>query len=156
MYTPHVASFSELDGGTLYRLLQLRSDVFVVEQECAYPDLDGLDIDETTRHLWLSDDLPLAYLRITREPDHARIGRVCTRNSHRGQGLASVLIAQALTIVPGETVILHAQTHVTDLYRGHGFEICGPQFLEDGIPHVPMRRFATDADAKPSVDRHTK
>src|SRR5690606_34048120 len=79
--TVRVASFAELDAPTLYRLLKLRVDVFVVEQKCAYPELDGRDLEPETRHLWIEDGAgaPLAYLRVLREPDGAaRIGRVVT------------------------------------------------------------------------------
>ena len=140
MHTPRTATFTQLSGRTLYRLLQLRAEVFVVEQECPYADLDGLDPAESTLHLWLAEtDEPLAYLRITEEQEYSRIGRVCTRSSHRGRGLASQLLAHALPLLGDKPTVLHAQTHVTGLYRRHGFEISGSEFFEDGIPHVPMR-----------------
>src|SRR5690606_7197202 len=74
----HVAAFADLDAATLYALLRLRVDVFVVEQRCPYPELDGRDTEPATRHLWLElSRTPVAYLRILAEPDGAaRIGRV--------------------------------------------------------------------------------
>ena len=75
----HVATFDQLDPRTLYSILKLRSDVFIVEQECAYQDLDGRDDEAGTRHIWLTTEArePLAYLRVLQEPDGtAIVGRV--------------------------------------------------------------------------------
>jgi ElaA protein len=82
-----VANFTDLDATTLYELLRLRVDVFVVEQRCPYPELDGRDTEPATRHLWLPDPerggSPVAYLRLLAEPDQAvRIGRVAVRDGH--------------------------------------------------------------------------
>ena len=138
----HRARFDELSGGTLYRLLQLRSEVFVVEQECVYLDLDGLDTAPDTVHLWLADGpQPLSYLRILHVDGVARLGRVCTAPAARGSGLAGVLLTAALAgIDPDLPCELHAQAKVVPFYQRHGFAVCGPEFDEDGIPHVPMRR----------------
>jgi ElaA protein len=83
-----VAAFADFDNRTLYALLRLRVDVFVVEQNCPYPELDGRDTDPATRHLWTEDGTgPTAYLRLLPERAGAvhRIGRVCTRADARGQ-----------------------------------------------------------------------
>jgi ElaA protein len=136
-----IARFAQLDPTTLYALLRLRTDVFVVEQACAYPELDGRDTEPGTLHLWTSDDAgPAAYLRILAEPDGSvRIGRVCTRADARGRGLAAELVRTALGRVRGRPVTLHAQTHLTGWYRAFGFVVSGPEYLDDGIPHTPMR-----------------
>ncbi len=138
----HSATFDQLDADTLYALLRLRVDVFVVEQECAYPELDGLDTAPGTYHLWLADaDGPVAYLRILAEPDGgARIGRVCTAPRARGAGLGHRLVAAALDLVGDRPARLAAQTYATGFYARHGFEVAGAEFVEDGIPHVPMAR----------------
>src|SRR3954454_11812413 len=87
------SSFGELDAGTLYAILKLRCDVFVVEQKCIYADLDGRDTEPGTRHLWLSIGGHIrAYLRILDDGDHARIGRVVTAPPARGAGLAGRLV----------------------------------------------------------------
>jgi ElaA protein len=141
--TIHVAAFDELDAATLYALLRLRVDVFVVEQRCAYPELDGRDIEPETRHVWLEEaGVPSAYLRMLAEPDGgARIGRVCVAGSARGRGLARRLMEEALAVVGDRPCILHAQSYLVGFYRGLGFVATGPEYLdEDGIPHVPMRR----------------
>ncbi|GAA2605347.1 GNAT family N-acetyltransferase [Dactylosporangium fulvum] len=142
-----LATFSDLDAPTLYRLLKLRCDVFVVEQQCAYPELDGRDTEPGTVHLWLDDEHgePAAYLRVLTEPDgSARIGRVVTAKSARGQGLAGRLLQAALDhIGPGRGTVLDAQTDAMRIYERVGFQPSGPAFVEDGIEHVPMRRPAS-------------
>jgi ElaA protein len=137
------ASFDQLDARTAYQLWQLRERVFVVEQECAYLDLDGRDLDPGTCHLWIEDDgAPVAYLRVLDDPeacDGARIGRVLVAESHRGRGLAERLVQAALDSVGDRGVRLDAQSYLVEWYRRLGFEPAGEEFLEDGIPHVPMR-----------------
>jgi ElaA protein len=137
-----VASFADLDTRTLYELLRLRVDVFVVEQKCPYPELDGRDIEPGTRHVWLSDGgEPAAYLRILSEPDGAaRIGRVVVAASQRGTGAAGRLMAAALDAVGDRECVLDAQAHLVGFYERYGFAPTGPEFLEDGIPHIPMIR----------------
>jgi ElaA protein len=136
----HAASFKDLDTRTLYAILRLRCEVFVVEQECPYQDVDGRD--EGARHLWLSTQAGIvAYLRILDEPDGAaRIGRVCVARDLRGAGHAGALLAAALEEIGGREAVLDAQTYATRLYANAGFVADGPEFLDDGIPHVPMRR----------------
>ncbi len=135
-------AFGQLDAPTLYAILQLRAQVFVVEQDCAYLDPDGRDTEAATRHCWIAspDGGIAAYLRITAEPggEH-RIGRVVVAPRARGQGLAGELVRQAVALVPGP-LVLDAQSHLTGLYARHGFVQAGEEFVEDGIPHVPMRR----------------
>jgi ElaA protein len=146
-----VASFADLDTRTLLAILKLRADVFVVEQRSPYPDIDGQDDAPTTLHLWLDDGgAPAAYLRLLTDPDgSARIGRVVTAASHRGQGLAGRLMTAALERVPaGVPCVLNAQTHLARFYEAYGFAVCGPEFDDDGIPHVPMRRSASSDRAE--------
>jgi ElaA protein len=150
--TVHVASFAELDTATLYALLRLRVDVFVVEQRCPYPELDGRDLEPSTLHLWLAQDgEPVAYLRMLSEPDGtARIGRVVVAPRARGARLAGRLMAAALARVGERECVLDAQSPLVDFYTRLGFTPTGPEFLEDGIPHVPMRRPAgPDRDLVP-------
>ena len=133
--------FDELTAAELHAFLRLRCDVFVVEQECPYPELDGRDIEPGTEHVWLADDGGiLAYLRTLAEPDGStRIGRVVTAPSARGRGLAGRLVHHVGARTPGD-IVLDAQSHLVDWYRRLGYEVDGPEFVEDGIPHVPMRR----------------
>jgi ElaA protein len=135
-----VASFRDLDTTTLYAILKLRCDVFVVEQKCFYADLDGRDTEPGTRHVWLSRGNEIvAYLRILDDGDAERIGRVVVAPPARGAGYASRLMAEALTVIGNRTSILGAQAHLARFYAKFGYEQTGPEYLEDGIPHVPMR-----------------
>ena len=142
--TRYEASFAELDTATLYALLKLRTDVFVVEQACPYPELDGRDAEPDTRHLWFAPpnqpSRPCAYLRILNEDPVLRIGRVCTAVAARGQGLQGRLLAAALQERPDATYELAAQSYLTGFYARFGFQISGDEFVEDGIPHTPMIR----------------
>jgi ElaA protein len=143
--TVHRAWAAELDAATLYELLRLRVDVFVVEQACPYAELDGRDLQDGTRHYWLTPDGSrgpvLGCLRVLSEPDgEARIGRVCTVRSARGRGLSRQLLTAVLTDLGDQPCVLDAQAHLADLYRGFGFVTTGPSYDWDGVPHLPMRR----------------
>jgi ElaA protein len=136
------ARFADLDTATLYALLKLRMDVFVVEQACPYPELDGRDAEPDTDHRWFEDDTgtPVAYLRTLTEADGAtRIGRVVTRSDARGTGLARQLVEGVLADHAGP-VVADAQAYLAGWYEALGFAITGPEYLEDDILHVPMRR----------------
>jgi ElaA protein len=145
------AATAHLDASTLYRILVLRSAVFVVEQNCVYLDPDGRDLEPNARQVWIERDGDVvATLRLLVDPtdgatDNAteapiRIGRVATRADCRGAGLAAALVRRALEICEGRVVVLSAQTYLADWYARFGFVVDGPEFLDDGIPHVPMRR----------------
>jgi len=136
-----VASFRDLDTTTLYAILKVRGDVFVVEQKCLYADIDGRDTEPGTRHLWLSQsDEILAYLRILDEDGVQRIGRVLVAPAARGAGHAHRLMREALAVVGNRPSVLDAQAHLVRFYTKFGYEQTGPEYLEDGIPHVPMLR----------------
>lgn len=140
---------AELTVQALHDILQLRTDVFVVEQECAYPEVDGRDLEPGTRHLWFEEEALapaaerrsniVAYLRVLDDGSARRIGRVVTRPDCRGRGLAAQLVHAAVAAVPGPWT-LESQSHLVHFYEGLGFTVTGPEYLEDGIPHVPMRR----------------
>lgn len=136
----HVAAFDDLDARTAYGLWQLRSEVFVVEQDCPYLDLDGRDLEPGTRHVWSGDDRPVGYLRVLEDEGCARIGRVAVAEGHRGQRIAERLMQFALELVGDRPCVLDAQSYLCGWYSRLGFEQTGPEFLDDGIPHVPMRR----------------
>ena len=143
MPTVRAATLADLDPATLYKILRLRVDVFVVEQQCPYPELDGRDLEPTAQQLWIDDDAGeiTATLRLLREPDGtARIGRVATAASARGAGRAAALMSHALELIGDGPAVLDAQEYLEAWYGRFGFERSGPSFIEDGIPHVPMRR----------------
>ncbi|MEE3257201.1 MAG: GNAT family N-acetyltransferase [Actinomycetota bacterium] len=132
------ASFYELSVDRLYDILRLRVEVFVVEQECAYSEIDNLDAQAT--HFWIDDATGIAtYLRLIREENCCRIGRVVTRADVRSKGLSKELIEHVMRISEGPWV-LSAQSYLRDWYINLGFSQTGPEFLEDGIPHIPMSR----------------
>ncbi|TQM31515.1 ElaA protein [Nocardia bhagyanarayanae] len=135
----------DLDTATLYQLLKLRVEVFVVEQKCAYPELDGLDLLPETRHFWLDDEGEvICTLRLLEEHENGvksfRIGRLCTAVPARGHGYTTRLLQAALAEVGSATVRLNAQTYLVDMYAKHGFQPDGEEFEDDGIMHMPMRR----------------
>ncbi len=135
------ATFADLDARTFHDLLRLRIGVFVVEQACPYPELDGRDVEPGTEHLWVADDAgPAAYLRVLRDDGGVRIGRVCTRQDTRHQGLAARLVKDVLARYGSRRIDLAAQSYLVTFYVRHGFRRSGPEFLDDGIPHVPMTR----------------
>ena len=135
---------ADLTPERLYALLKLRVDVFVVEQECPYPELDGRDLEPSTRHFWIGSDVPLAYLRLLEEPGGGfRIGRVCTAADARGRGLSRRLMEAALAEAGDAETVLDAQVQVAALYGAFGFRQVGDEFLDYGIPHVTMRRAPT-------------
>jgi ElaA protein len=139
--TTCTSTFSEMSAAVLYAIVRLRINVFVVEQQCPYEELDGRDIEDSALHVWTRDgDDIVGYLRVLPEPPGYRIGRVCTEPRHRGKGLAAAMLSAALRHTGDAPVRLHAQTAAVRLYQRHGFTMDGPQFLEDGIPHVPMLR----------------
>ena len=136
--------FDELTTAELYDVLRLRCDVFVVEQACAYAELDGRDTEPATTHHWIpgGDGEPpvAAYLRTLTEPGGiTRVGRVATAPSARGRGLAARLV-EHVGAAAGGPIVLDAQSHLVDWYRRLGYAVDGPVYVEAGIPHVPMRR----------------
>jgi ElaA protein len=136
---------SEIDPATLYRILWLRVQVFVVEQEAAYPELDGRDLEPGAELMWIEDAGEVqATLRVLPEPGAVRIGRVATARAARGRGLAAALMHAAVDrcgeLAPGRPIVLDAQTQLTQWYGRFGFVAAGEAYEEDGIPHVPMRR----------------
>ncbi len=144
-YNVDVRSLDELSARDLYDMLKLRVDVFVVEQECPYPELDGND--PHCLHLRLLDGSELLACARVWRPDPQcppRIGRVAVSPSHRGKRLGEALMREAIAECekrhPGEVIDLSAQSHLRRFYGSFGFEPVSEEYLEDGIPHVEMRR----------------
>lgn len=138
-------AFSSVD---LYAMLKLRVDVFVVEQECPYPELDGNDAD--CLHLRLiADGELIACARLWRPtPEHhPRIGRVAVSPGHRGKRLGEALMREAIEacekLYPGEPIAISAQSHLQAFYGTLGFAATSAEYVEDGIPHVDMERPAS-------------
>ncbi|MCV9388234.1 GNAT family N-acetyltransferase [Reichenbachiella ulvae] len=135
-------TFDELSTRELYALLKLRVDVFVVEQNCPYPELG--DTDEVAMHfLGYEGEQLAAYLRTyERTPGEYGIGRIVTQMNHRGKGLAAELIRLAMGYIkslPGaKRIVVQAQSHLVDYYSGFGFSVCSEEYLEDDIPHTDL------------------
>ena len=142
----HDRAFDELTVHELYAIIALRERVFVVEQQCAYLDADGVDL--VSRHLWATaDDGALhAYLRIVpagvRFPEVA-IGRVITAPEARGTGLGRELMERGIAAVGARPIRIGAQAHLEKFYGSLGFTAVSPVYDEDGIPHIEMLRPAT-------------
>lgn len=137
--------FDQLTIEELYDLLQLRSEVFVVEQNCVYQDID--DKDRHGFHLlgFIENQL-VACARILpkgiSDKDYSSIGRVCTKLSHRQLGLGKKLMQQAILHsherYPNTKIKISAQSYLLKFYSELGFEAIGEEYLEDGIPHRSM------------------
>lgn len=138
----HIKSFEQLTTTDLYEILRLRSAVFVVEQTCPYQDIDGIDYESL--HVYCEENGQLlAYLRLylqDAESMTARIGRVIS--AQRGVGLGAKILSAGITAAQEELnarhIFIEAQSYAIGFYEKAGFTVCGEEFLEDGIPHVPM------------------
>ncbi|PXF64663.1 GNAT family N-acetyltransferase [Kangiella spongicola] len=138
-------SWAELEKSELYQLLQLRAQIFVVEQECAYQDLDGQDPEAL--HLLASDEHQtlVAYARLYETQidtkDYVAIGRVCTAEAYRGQGISRQLMQQAISYIESnqkKPITVSAQAYLEQFYQSLGFATVSEPYLEDGIPHIRM------------------
>ena len=137
----------ELTPDLLYAVLRLRSAIFVVEQNCVFPDMDGRDPDCAHLCGWNDAGDLVAYLRLVppgvRTPE-VSLGRVVVAAPARGQGLGRAVMEEGLRACarryPGKPVKVSAQQHLETFYRSLGFATAGPRYLEDGIWHVDMVR----------------
>jgi ElaA protein len=141
-----LSTFDALSSPALYALLQLRSEVFVVEQNCVFQDLDGADAQALHLMGWQHGALK-AYARCFPagvKYAEASIGRVVTRQSARGDGLGHRLIQQALQLMQdqwgAQPIRIGAQAQLEAFYRQHDFLPAGPVYVEDGIDHLEMLR----------------
>jgi ElaA protein len=139
-------AFDALNTSQLYALLQLRSAVFVVEQNCVFQDMDGLDA-QAMHLLGVREPALVAYVRCFPAGvvfPEASIGRVVTLPAARGGGLGHALMAQAIGALHGQwgaqPIRIGAQAHLKAFYEQHGFADVGKPYMEDGIPHVEMLR----------------
>jgi len=150
--------FEELPNFLLYKALKLRSDIFVVEQNCVYPDLDDKDVHTETLHLLLQDDLAagtnngacsssnvIAYARCLAPGvsfPGSSIGRVAVAGTARGSGVAKLLMLQAMSLCkqhwPDQNIQIGAQLYLQNFYTQLGFIPCSEAYDEDGIMHIDM------------------
>ncbi len=144
-----IVPFEQLDSLTLYQMLQLRVDVFVVEQNCPYPELDGKDTQPGVLHILLKKhDKILGYSRVlppdVSYPGHPAIGRVCVSQTARRLGLGELLVAKAIAVAseqwPQLDLYISAQCYLQRFYESMGFVAASEPYLEDDIPHLKMIR----------------
>ena len=139
-----IKTFNELSPQDIYSILQLRSEVFVVEQNCVYQDID--DKDQYALHLLLKkDDYLIGYSRIFKAGDYfkeASIGRVLVKKQDRNNRHGSLLMELSIKAIKDHfnenTVKISAQTYLKKFYDELGFDPIGEEYLEDGIPHIAM------------------
>lgn len=135
-----VKKFDELSLDELYKIMVTRVAVFVVEQECPYPEIDGMD-DKAIHVFTKNEDEITSYLRIlVKDEETAHIGRVLTvdRGTGLGRKILRAGIETAWSVINSKKIYLEAQVYAKGFYEREGFTVCGEEFLEDGIPHVPM------------------
>lgn len=137
-----VKTFAQLSNTELYAILKLRVDVFVVEQACPSPEIDGRD--EDSLHVWLEEDGEiLAYLRVLDrgvESEYVSIGRVIA--ARRRQGLGSEIMKAGIRVAQehfhAEAIYLEGQVYAQGFYENLGFRQISEPYLEDNIPHIKM------------------
>ena len=142
-----IKTFEQLNKAELYEIIQLRIAVFIIEQDCPYQDLDG--VDDQCLHMWVEEDGEIAsYLRINpagcrfTEPS---LGRIVTKMAHRNKGLAEIVINKAIEVLCTEqptAIRISAQSHLENYYEKFGFIKASEEYLEDNIPHIEMLRDA--------------
>ncbi len=141
-----IKPFNELSTTELYEILQLRSEVFVVEQNCVYQDIDGKD-QKAIHVLGYYNDVLAAYSRLFKPNEYfsdSSIGRVIVKASHRdkklGHDLMKVSIASIKELFQETNITISAQLYLQKFYESHGFVTVGESYLEDDIPHIEMRK----------------
>ena len=138
--------FSELNIKQLYDLLQLRSEVFVVEQDCVYQDIDGKD-EQAIHVLGYKDQKLVAYTRIFKPGDYFKessIGRVVVSEKERKYKYGYEIMKTSINVVKEvynkDIIIISAQTYLKTFYNNLGFLEVGEEYFEDGIPHIKMKK----------------
>ena len=139
-----IKSFSELNTSELYQILQLRAEVFVVEQDCVYQDVDGKD--QKSLHVFgIKNQTIVAYTRIFKPGDYfknASIGRVVVVALERKYGFGHALMETSIHAIKSyfkvDQITISAQVYLKKFYESHGFFQVGNDYLEDGIPHIEM------------------
>ena len=131
--------FDELTLLELHDLLRLRTEIFVVEQQCAYPEIDGKDIHSTHLLGYLDSDLA-AYARWYPEENYVVMGRIATRRSVRRRGVGVQLMNRAIEAIGSHRIRISAQQHLERYYGKLGFDTGSDIYDDYGIPHVDMIR----------------
>ena len=141
----YIKKFEQLSLDELYDILKMRSEIFVVEQECVYLDVDGKDKD--VFHLFLKENNKiLAYCRILPREiayEEASIGRVIVNKNFRKEKLGEILMIKAISylkdVLKEKEIKIQAQAYLRSFYKKFGFQEISEEYLEDGIPHIDMK-----------------
>ncbi|MDY8110416.1 GNAT family N-acetyltransferase [Fulvimarina sp. 2208YS6-2-32] len=140
------SAFDEMSGREVHDLLRLRNLVFVVEQACAFAEIDGHDPDAIHLRQFVGETLT-GCLRMAEDGTAVRIGRIVTASHARGKGHGHDLMAEALRYAArrfaDRDLVLSAQAHLGGFYERHGFVAVSDPYDEDGISHIAMHRAAT-------------
>ena len=139
-----IKKFNELNIEEIYKILALRNEIFIVEQECPYLDCDDKDLN--SYHLFLRENGEIvSYLRILEKGvsyDEISIGRVAVKKSYRGKGISRKMMLQAIEFIENNlsenTIKIQAQAYLLDFYSSLGFKAVSEEYLEDNIPHIDM------------------
>ena len=135
-----VKEWAELSAREVENIFSLRSEVFVVEQDCVYQDIDGKD--QKAKHvLGKKENDIVAYARIFKPGDYfkeASFGRAVVKKTERGKGVGDELVINCLENITEEEIKISAQSYLKGFYGKHGFKAEGKEYLEDGIPHTAM------------------
>ncbi len=138
-----IKPWEKLSREQINDIFSLRSEVFIVEQECPYQDVDGKD--ETADHIMLRVDNELVgYTRVFPKNTYfkeASFGRAVVKKSHRGEGYGHLLVDKSLEYLKSKKqspIKISAQSYLKEFYSSHGFMAKGDEYMEDGIPHTAM------------------
>lgn len=139
-----IKKFKELNGEEVYKILELRNEVFIVEQECAYLDCDSKD--KNSYHLFTEKNGEIiAYLRILEKGvsyDETSIGRVAVHKNYRGKGISRKMMIKAIDFIEHNLneneIKIQAQSYLINFYDSLGFDKISNVYLEDNIPHIDM------------------
>ncbi|WP_419727188.1 GNAT family N-acetyltransferase [Terrisporobacter petrolearius] len=140
----NIKKFNELNIEEIYKILALRNEVFIVEQDCPYLDCDDKDLN--SYHLFLRENGEIvSYLRILEKGvsyDEISIGRVAVKKSYRGKGISRKMMLKAIEFIENNlsenTIKIQAQAYLLDFYSSLGFKAVSEEYLEDNIPHIDM------------------
>ncbi|MDT0647250.1 GNAT family N-acetyltransferase [Zunongwangia sp. F260] len=139
-----IKRFQELTTEELYQILQLRSEIFVVEQDCVYQDIDGKD-QKALHVIGFKDKNIVAYTRCFDKGfyfEEASIGRVLVKQNHRKNNYGHQIMKASIEAIREHfktaNIRLSAQQYLVEFYKSHGFSTTGEGYLEDGIPHIAM------------------
>lgn len=139
-----IKKFNELTVEEMYKILALRNEIFIVEQECPYLDCDNKDLK--SYHLFAEENGEIvSYLRVLEKGvsyDEISIGRVAVKKNYRGNGISREMMLKAIEFIENElletTIKIQAQAYLINFYSSLGFEAVSEEYLEDNIPHIDM------------------